>query len=64
MPTSVRVGFVVDKVALGQVFFQVLWFALVSMIPPGLQTYMSCGGGCWWPQFRGIISLHKHVLQA
>jgi sugar phosphate permease len=30
------VGFVVDKVALGQVFPRVLWFSLVNFIPPVL----------------------------
>jgi hypothetical protein len=28
------VGFVVDKVALGQVFLRVLWFSPVNKIPP------------------------------
>jgi hypothetical protein len=35
-PVSVHVGFVVDKVALGQVFLQLLWFSPVSIIPPWL----------------------------
>jgi hypothetical protein len=35
-PGSVHVGFLVDKVALGQVFCQVLWFSPVSFIPPVL----------------------------
>jgi hypothetical protein len=33
-PGSVHVGFVLDKVALGQVFPRVLWFSPVSFIPP------------------------------
>jgi hypothetical protein len=33
---SVHVEFVVDKVALGQVFPRVLWFSPVSFIPPVL----------------------------
>jgi hypothetical protein len=33
-PGSVHVGFVVDKVALGQVFSRVLRFSPVSFIPP------------------------------
>jgi hypothetical protein len=32
-PSAVHVGFVVDKVALGQVLPQVLWFSPVSIIP-------------------------------
>jgi hypothetical protein len=36
MPRSVHVEFVVDKVALGQVSFRVLWFFLVSIIPTWL----------------------------
>jgi hypothetical protein len=35
-PGSVHVGFVVDKVALGQVFLRVLRFSPVSFIPPVL----------------------------
>jgi hypothetical protein len=33
-PRSVHVGFVVDKVALGQVFLRVLRFSPVSIVPP------------------------------
>ena len=35
-PGSVHVGFVVDKVALGQVFLRVLRFSPVNFIPPML----------------------------
>jgi hypothetical protein len=35
-PESVHVGFVVDKVALGQAFPQVLQFCPVNFIPPAL----------------------------
>jgi hypothetical protein len=35
-PGSVHVGFVVDKVALGQVFPRVHWFSPVTFIPPVL----------------------------
>ena len=38
-PRSVRVGFVVDKVALGQVFLQVLQFSPISNILPVLHTH-------------------------
>jgi hypothetical protein len=42
-PGSVHVGFVVDRVALGQVLLQVLRFSLVSIIPPSLATLMYLG---------------------
>jgi hypothetical protein len=35
------VGFVVDKVALGQVFLRVLWFSPASIIPPLLHIHLS-----------------------
>jgi hypothetical protein len=35
-PGSINVGFVVDKVALGQVFLRVLPFFLGNLIPPWL----------------------------
>jgi len=38
-PGSVHVRFVVDKVALGQVFLQILQFSPFSIIPPILHTY-------------------------
>jgi hypothetical protein len=38
-PGSVHVGFVVNKVALGQVFVRVLRFSPVSFIPPVLHYY-------------------------
>jgi hypothetical protein len=37
MSGSVHMGFVVDKVALGQTFLQVLWFSL-SIVTLGLHT--------------------------
>jgi hypothetical protein len=37
------VGFVVDKVALGQVFLRVLRFSPVDIIPPSLSKLMSSG---------------------
>jgi hypothetical protein len=33
-PRPVHVGFVVDKVAMGQVFLQVLRYSPVSIVPP------------------------------
>jgi hypothetical protein len=38
---SIHVGFVVDKVALGQVFLRVLRFSPVNIIPPLLHIYLS-----------------------
>jgi hypothetical protein len=35
-PGSLHVGFVVDKLALGQVFPRELWFSSVNFIPPVL----------------------------
>jgi hypothetical protein len=42
-PGSIHAGFVVDKVALGQVFLRVLRFSPVSVIPPSLSKLISCG---------------------
>jgi hypothetical protein len=44
-PGSVHVGFVVDKVALGQVFLQVLRFSSVSIIPPPFSILIYIFGG-------------------
>jgi hypothetical protein len=43
-PGSIHVGFVVDKVALGQVFLRVLRFSPVNIIPPSLSKLISSGG--------------------
>jgi hypothetical protein len=42
-PGSIRVGFMVDKVALRQVFLRVLRFSPVSIIQPSLSTLISSG---------------------
>jgi hypothetical protein len=42
-PGSIHVGFVVDKVALGQVFLRVLRFSPVNIIPPSLSKLISSG---------------------
>jgi branched-subunit amino acid transport protein len=39
--TRVHVGFVVDKVALGQVFLRVLPFSPASIIPPLFHSHLS-----------------------
>jgi hypothetical protein len=40
---SIHVGFVVHKVALGQVYLQVIWFSPVSIIPLSLSKLISSG---------------------
>jgi hypothetical protein len=64
---SVHVGFVVDKVALGQVFSQVLWFSPVNIIPPLVSILIYYlrdeQWALWWPQFKDIISSHRHKEQ-
>jgi hypothetical protein len=40
-PGSIQVGFVVDKVALDQVFLRVLRFSPVNIIPPLLHIHLS-----------------------
>jgi branched-subunit amino acid transport protein len=57
-PRSVHVGFVVDKVTLGQVFLQVLQFSPVNIIPPWLSIIIyHLGDEQWWMQFKDIVSL-------
>jgi hypothetical protein len=51
-PGSVHMGFVMDKVALGQVFPRILRFSLVSFIPPVL-NYLENRG-------KNKLSLHLH----
>jgi hypothetical protein len=48
-PGSTHVGFVVDKVALGQVFLRVLRFSRQYIIPPSLSKLISSGESviCW-----------------
>jgi hypothetical protein len=48
MPGSVHVGFVVDKVALGQASLQVLWFYPVGIIPPWLSVLVYRVGDEQW----------------
>jgi hypothetical protein len=52
-PRSVRVGFVVDKVALGQVFLRVLRSYPVSIIPPLLHIHSHR------PSYRDTVSPHR-----
>jgi hypothetical protein len=47
---AVHLQFVVEKVALGQVFLRDLRFSLISVIPSGFSTLIS--GARWWPQLK------------
>jgi hypothetical protein len=61
-PRSVHVGFVVDKVALGQDLSK-FFSSPVKIIPPGLHTHISLGNehyADWWLQFRDIVSPHQY----
>jgi hypothetical protein len=42
-PGPINVGFVVDKVALGQVFLRVIPFSPVNIVPPSLSKLISSG---------------------
>ena len=55
----VHMGFMVDKVALGQVFLRVLWFFPVCTIPPMLHIHILfiC---CWWCIVLAIDNITKH----
>jgi hypothetical protein len=62
----VSVGFVVGKVALGQVLLLVIRFSLISIIPPWLSklTYLRYEQEArWWPQFADIASSHRYEQQ-
>ena len=37
----VHMGFVVDKMAVGYIFLQILWSSLVGIIPPMPRTHLS-----------------------
>jgi hypothetical protein len=60
MPWSVHIGFVMDKVALGQVYPRVLQFSPVRTIRSWLFILIYYLGdeqqAHWWPQFRDIGS--------
>jgi hypothetical protein len=51
VPWAVFVGFVIDKVALGQVFLRVLRFSPASIIPPLLHIH-SC---IMWGLDSGLV---------
>jgi hypothetical protein len=66
---SVLVGFMVDKLALGQVFvlvLRVLWFFPVNIIPPWLHAHYHLEDeekARWLPQFRDMVSRRLHKKQ-
>jgi hypothetical protein len=66
-PGSLHVRFVVDRVALGQVFFPRGLRFLVSITPPSPSVLVYHLGdehhARWWPQFRDIASPHLHEQQ-
>jgi hypothetical protein len=61
-PGSVHVGFVVDKIALRQVFLRVLRVFPVNIIPPSLYIRILYGRWTqvWRPRFRDIVLPHWH----
>jgi hypothetical protein len=62
VPGSVYVGFVVDKVALGQVFLSSSVLP-VSIIPPWLSILISFGDeqkARQWLQFRDVVLPHPN----
>jgi hypothetical protein len=63
-PGSLRVEFVVDKVALGQVLLRVFRFSPVNIIPPWLHIPIYHLGdepyARWRLQVRAVVSSHRH----
>jgi hypothetical protein len=63
----VHVGFMVDKMALGQLCLRVLRFSPVSIILPWLSMLIYHFGdkrkAGWWPQFRDMVSPLQHEQQ-
>jgi hypothetical protein len=63
-PRSIHVGFVVEKVALGQVFLRVLRFSPVNIIPPSLSNSYHHQGDeqyvRYWQQFRDVVLPHQN----
>jgi hypothetical protein len=62
-PGSLHSEFVLDKVALGQDFLQVLWFHPVYIISPWLSMLIYHMGDEQWPQFGGVVSPHLREQQ-
>jgi hypothetical protein len=66
-PGSIRVGFVMDKAAQGEVSLRVLRVSPVSIIPPLLSILIyhlwDEQQARWWPQFRDVVSPHRHEQQ-
>jgi hypothetical protein len=61
-PKSTHLGFVVDKLAMGQVFLRVLWSYPVHIIPPWLSMLIyhleDEQYARWWQLFRDVVCLH------
>jgi hypothetical protein len=61
------VGFVVEKVALGQVFLRVLLFSPVSIIPPWIFIFIyhlrNEQQARWWLVFGDLVSPHPREQQ-
>jgi hypothetical protein len=61
------VRFVVDKVAMRQIFHRVLRFSSVNIIPPQLSMLIHLLGDQqetrWWPQIRDIVSHNRNEQQ-
>jgi hypothetical protein len=59
-PGSVDIGFVLYKVALGQVFLRVLRFSPANVIPPSLSILIRHlrdeQKARWWPQLRESLT--------
>jgi hypothetical protein len=62
MPGSIHVGSVLDKVAPGQVFVSVLWFAPAN-IPPWIHTHISPGGINNMPAGGGSSQTFSHPIE-
>jgi hypothetical protein len=64
-PGSVHVRFVVDKVALGQVFLRVLRFSPANIIPPSLSklVLVSSGGRTICPVVAAVQRHKSHPIE-
>jgi hypothetical protein len=65
-PGSVHAEIVVGKIVLGQVLLRVVRYFPVNVIPLWHSTLTYLGDEQqtrWWPQFRDIVSSHRHEQQ-
>jgi hypothetical protein len=63
-PVSIRVGFVVDKVALGQVFPRVLRLSPVSVIPPSFSILIYRPGDEQYVQYVCIACIFTLIIES